>query len=161
MIVEKRGKHADFAHDEIDGFRRLVVSEGRVAARSLPHLMLRAEILATLSEHGRIIATAALKTPNERYRSDVFRKAGLNGQATRYPLELGWVVVNPDYRRQGLATRIVRLALADIAECVYATSQDRDNGMHHILRQHRFRKSGDPYPAAEKQDAQIFLFLRE
>lgn len=160
-IVEvKSGRYSDYTPKEINEFKALVTSEGRVNADTLDGLLGHAKRLVLLFDIDGIIGTAAIKAPNDHYRGNVFRKASLIGSEAGYPSELGWVVVHPDHRGKGYSRRLVEEALANLGEGVYATSQDRDHAMHHTLERCGFRKSGDPYQSRENPDSKILLFLR-
>lgn len=159
MVEIRSGKSSEFNPTKIEEFKKLVLSEGRVREQTLPGLMERATRLVMLFDAGQVIGTAAIKAPDDDYRRRVFRKTGLAEQESKYPCELGWVVVHPDHRERGHSRRLVEAALAGI-ERVYATSQDRDGPMHRTLQNCGFAISGVPYQSRENRDSKILLFLR-
>ncbi|MFZ1682120.1 MAG: GNAT family N-acetyltransferase [Rhizobiaceae bacterium] len=160
MDEVRSGAFSVFTPPEIDEFKKLVLSEGRVGRRTLPGLMISARCLVMLLHAGQVIGTAALKSPNNTYRKRVFRLSKVSEQESQFPYEMGWVVVHPDHRQRRYSHRLVEAALADIAAGVYATSQDRDTAMHRTLERSGFRKSGSPYPSTGNPGSKIFLFVR-
>jgi predicted GNAT family N-acyltransferase len=161
MVEIRSGTYSKFSNADIAAFKRLVQSEGRVTEATLPGLMKRAAKLVLLTNGDQIIGTAAIKTPNFKYRQSVFRKAKVTGLEGTYESELGWVVVAPSHRGNGHSRRLVEQAIASLEKGIYATSQREDEAMHHTLENVGFKKTGSPYPSAKNSDRNVFLFLKQ
>lgn len=150
------GKPADFTVDERATFVAFVAAAGEVDPVPLAGLIDRARTLIALDDGSAVIATAAIKTPNAGYRTGVFAKAGVPLLAAAHPLELGWVHVHPEHRRQGHAARLVAEALrAAEGSGVYATT--RSAAMRTILERVGFVVSGEPYASVQAPGAALTL----
>ena len=141
----------DFARLVRRGFRGSDEGlDGRIcAARWLAFYYAAADTLAGI---------AGLKAPGERYRVDVFRKAGAGVSPVDYELELGWVFVDPAYRGHRIGESLCRSLLARVpASCVFATTRPDNASMIRILSALGFARVGKPYP---RRDEELVLFLR-
>jgi hypothetical protein len=104
------------------------------------------------------VAVAALKTPSERYRDDVFKKADARVSPADYKLELGWVFVVPVHRGNRIAQSLCQQLLACVPTCcVFATTRPRNISMIRILLALGFARVGKPYP---RRNEELGLFLR-
>lgn len=105
-----------------------------------------------------LVAIAGLKAPSAGYRQDVFEKAEAGVSPNDYTLELGWVFVAPDHRRQRIAGNLCgRLLDLVPGSCVFATSRTDNIFMHRILLALGFARFGNPY---SRRDEELVLFLR-
>jgi hypothetical protein len=105
-----------------------------------------------------LLAVAALKSPTEGYRDDVFRKAGVRISSADYEHELGWVFVVPAHRGDRIAeTLCLRLVASVPGSCVFATTRLDNVAMIRILLALDFAQVGKPYP---HRDEVLVLFLR-
>ncbi|MDP9932590.1 hypothetical protein [Variovorax paradoxus] len=86
---------ANCSEIELEEFRKLAISAGKIAADGLPELIVRARLLAFLRDGGRLIGVAGLKRPRESYRKRVTERSGVPLPLATYPFELGWVSVEP------------------------------------------------------------------
>lgn len=68
MVEIRSGKSSEFNPTEIEEFKKLVFSKGRVREQALPGLMERATRLVMLFDAGQVIGTAAIKAPDDDYR---------------------------------------------------------------------------------------------
>lgn len=139
-------------------FARLV-RQGFPAAERLDRRILDARLLAFhYATADTLVAVAALKAPNERYRDDVFQRAGAAISPADYELELGWVFVVPAHRGNRIAAGLCQRLLARVsASCVFATTRPNNTPMIRILRTLGIARVGKPYP---RRDEQLALFLR-
>lgn len=132
---------------------------GEVNQGALPALAAQAAALVTLHDGQILAGTAAVKTPYDAHRRDEFRKAKAAERADAYPLELGWVVVHPDYRRSGHARALVATAVeAAAGHGLYATT--KTDSMRRMLPEYGFAVQGKPYPSALNPDVALTLFGR-
>ncbi|MGD8331800.1 MAG: GNAT family N-acetyltransferase [Acidobacteriota bacterium] len=107
-----------------------------------------------------LAAIAALKGPAAAYRDDVFAKAAPEADPTGYELELGWVFVVPEQRRQGIAAALCRALLArEPGHPVFATTRPDNTAMIGILSALDFERLGRPYPHV-RRDEELALFVR-
>jgi GNAT superfamily N-acetyltransferase len=107
----------------------------------------------------RLIGTAALKTDKD-YRSGCFEKAGLAELADKFPLELGYVVVEPTLRGRGLSHLAVAAALSRREKAgVYATSNLLNLAMHKVLESRGFIRAGVPWASKKNLGQHLALFL--
>ncbi len=143
---------------ELREFARLV-RQGFPAAENLDSRIRASELLALYYAAGDTLgAVAALKTPTEQHRQDIFRKANSPVSAADYRIELGWVFVVPAYRGNRIAESLCRQLLARVPTCcVFATTRTTNASMIRILLALGFARSGQPYP---RRDEELLLFLR-
>lgn len=105
-----------------------------------------------------LLAVAALKSPAEEYRDDVFRNAGVHVSSADYEHELGWVFVVPACRGNRIAETLCRRLVASVpGSCVFATTRPDNVSMIRILLALDFVRTGKPYP---HRDEVLVLFLR-
>jgi hypothetical protein len=105
-----------------------------------------------------LIGTAALKT-DKNYRNACFKNAGLDELAATFPLELGYVVVDPKLRGRGLSHLVVAAALSQREKAgVYATSNLSNLAMHRVLESRGFIRAGVPWES-QKNSGYLALFL--
>ena len=105
-----------------------------------------------------LAAVAALKTPGERYRDDVFEKAGIAVSPGDFEWELGWVYVIPTHRRKQVAEDLCRKLLACVrASCLFATTRPSNVPMIRILLSLGFERVGKPY---SRRNEELIVFLR-
>ncbi len=105
-----------------------------------------------------LAAIAALKTPNQQYRDDVFKKAEAGVNAVDYQLELGWVFVVPAHRGNRIAESLCQLLMASVpTRCVFATTRTDNSSMTRILLALGFLRVGKPFL---RRSEELVLFLR-
>src|SRR3546814_3671498 len=87
----------------------------------------RARLIALLRSQGtdRIIGVASLKELARGYRVGRFADAGVPIAGFETAPELGYVVVAEDLRRKGHTERLVGPMPNEVAEAVYATTDNR------------------------------------
>lgn len=152
---------AECSGSELDAFERLVKLGDEVNPNGLRSRIENAYFLAWVAENGgEIVGVAALKKPNENYRASVFRKAQMKEEPSKYEAELGWIFVKNEYRRKGLATRLVeKLFSVKIPKSVYATTRKKNDPMVPILKRFGFVQSGVQYPSTEG-DYDLVLYIK-
>lgn len=107
---------------------------------------------------GKLIGTAALKT-DKGYRNTCFKKAGLAELADKFPLELGYVVVDPTLRGRGLSHLVVAAALSQRENAgVYGTSNLLNLAMHKVLESRGFIRAGVPWESQKKSAGNFSRF---
>lgn len=154
---------ADFSQAEKDDFCALVTDGGEVNEAYVKAGVAAAQLLAFVRANDVLAGTACLKNPADSYRKKVFRKSGSPLDPNNFPFELGYVVVQKNYRGQKLSTRLVEELLKGVDTQVFATSHDHEDkfAMHAALRHNGFQQSGQPYPSDNDPDKNLLLFVRE
>jgi predicted GNAT family N-acyltransferase len=153
------GQAQDFSDTEREEFRRLVKEGGEVPDVILRRNIQRAKRLVFMRNSEALIGTAALKIPELSYRERVGRKSGVEIPESRFPFELGYVVVAPSEREKGHSRTLVEAALnSTMTAAIYATSRVDNIWMHRTLEKFEFGKAGAPYTV---DDHRLQLFLRE
>jgi ribosomal protein S18 acetylase RimI-like enzyme len=110
------------------------------------------------SPGGELTAIAALKAPGDQYRHDVFAIAGSPVSYTDVQTELGWIYVDPAFRRKQIATMLCeQLLLRTTGNFVFATTRSDNTAMRRILRACAFAEVGKPYM---HRGEQLSLYLR-
>jgi GNAT superfamily N-acetyltransferase len=141
---------------QLADFAAFVKNAGEAAASHVR----TAKCLVQLLHSGKLIGSAALKTDNG-YRISCFKNAGVDELAGRFPLELGYVVVDKDLRGRGVSHLLVAAALSQrLKDGIYATSNLVNLAMHKVLESQGFVRAGVPWPST-KQGQYLALFLSQ
>ena len=145
--------------EECRDFARLVRQGFEGSDDGLTQRIEKAHLLAFCYATGEgLAATAALKAPGERYRSDVFEKAVAAASPSDYRFELGWVYVVPAHRGKQVAEGLCRQLLSCVpASHVFATTRIDNTLMIRILLSLGFERVGTPYL---RRDEELIVFLR-
>ncbi|MGR4891085.1 GNAT family N-acetyltransferase [Sphingopyxis sp. LARHCG72] len=142
-----------------DEFIAMVHQGAQVSKHTLGNLVDRAVALVTIYDGDRLIGTAAIKDPNPDHRRGYFVKSGERAREVQFPLEMGWVVVHPDYRDQGLARSLIQAAISAAPNGMYATT--KTDRILKILPEYGFIQLGASFPSAEDPNAELTLFVRD
>jgi len=158
MII-RSGTPSEMTPAEKAAFVGFVAAAGEVNRASLPGLVDKAVAFVTLYADDELIGTAAIKTPNRAHHVGEFVKANAEAEAASYPVELGWVVVHPDWRGRGHA-RVLVIEAVKLAghRGIYATTKTVQ--MRAILQEQGFAPVGDPYPSLLLPDTSLTLLAR-
>jgi ribosomal protein S18 acetylase RimI-like enzyme len=150
---------ATCSNKEAHAFGAMVRSAEQVNEATFPSLFAKAPVVVLASQTSKFVACAALKLPKQSYKAKVFESSNLNSHAEKFSLELGWIVVAPTSRRQGLSRRVSEAAVArKRMEGIYATVRTSNSISQHLLESLGFVKSGDTYPSQSGMD-RIGLYL--
>jgi ribosomal protein S18 acetylase RimI-like enzyme len=138
-----------------------LVRLGFPAAEHLDVRIAEARLLALhRTADGRVVAIGALKRPDEQHRRELFAGAGVSVHAAEYELELGWIFVDPAFRRSGIASRLCTQLLMRVPHArVFATTRPSNDAMMSILRAHGFTQLGLPFPHPRRKE-HLALFVR-
>lgn len=105
-----------------------------------------------------LAAIAAIKTPSEQYRQDLFEKADARVGAADYRLELGWVFVTPAHRGSHIARSLCRMLLEHVPTSdLFATTRPNNSPMINILKRLGFSRVGRTYA---RRNEELVVFLR-
>jgi predicted GNAT family N-acyltransferase len=153
-------KPSECSKKEIKNFYELALKGEQVDKEGLLARIGNARYLAFWSNDDKIVSIAALKIPNESYKKDVFKKAGINKESERYDLELGYAVTVEEFRGERLCRKLVK-ELLDTSknQNVFATTYN--STMQTILEENRFHKIGNPYRSKKSYINFLKLFVKE
>lgn len=150
-----------FAEIEIQDFMAMVRAGGEVGDTVLEQNVRNAKCLVVVRQASCLVGVAALKNPQASYRHSIKAKAGVTVDAQDFPFELGYIFVLPSARRQGLAVKLCRAALAPAhGKGVFATAHTNNKGMNAILPTLAFLKTGRPYGSV-RDGHRLQLFVRQ
>ena len=145
---------------EIDSFITFVIAAGEVNPATMPALVAQAMSLITLHHGNRLVGTAAIKRPFAEHHRNEFEKAKVGALAAYYPFELGWIVVDSAFRRQGHGGALVGRAIAQLHDrAIYATT--KSDTVRAMLPQFGFKPVGESYPSEREPAASLSLHVRE
>lgn len=149
-----------FAETEIQDFLAMVRAGEEVGGAVLEQNVRNAKCLVVARRSSCLVGVAALKNPQPSYRRTIKTKAGVVVGLQDYPFELGYIFVLPSARRQGIAVKLCRAALAPAdGKGVFATARTNNDGMNAILHILSFETAGHPYASARGEHP-LQLFLR-
>lgn len=136
------------SEDELAQFETLVLEGGEVIPQGLSGRIKNARNLIFVRDKSSFIAIGALKRPNENYKKDVFKKAGVPEFIDGYTFEIGWLYASPSARGKGVGKAILKLIVNIIGESTcFATTRQNNEVMHHLFEQYSFVKLGNEYPS--------------
>jgi GNAT superfamily N-acetyltransferase len=130
---------------ELGDFERLVCAGGEVSTNGLSGLILNAlKLLFAYKE--KTIGVCGIKQPNENYRNDVFRKAGVSDASGMYGVEFGWLYVSPLSRKTGIGSSLITAAMDEVGETgCFATTRANNTAMHTLMGRTGFIRLGNDY----------------
>lgn len=138
----------DCSSAEICSFVALVEQGGEVPVGGLQPRVMAAANLAFLRSGETLAGVAALKHPNDTYRTRVAAASGTPLPQESFPYELGWVFIATEARGKGYAQPLSQAALALAGtHGVFATSRTDNVVMHRALAKLGFVASGSAYPS--------------
>lgn len=140
-------------------FRQLVIEGGEVGGAALTTNIANAKVLVILMQAGAMRGVAALKCPQDSYRTKIIKRTGVELSQPDYPFELGYVFVQPALQGRGLSHLLVASCLqhAD-ARGVFATVRTDNAPMHATFKKAGFVAAGADYPGSK--DRRIGLLIR-
>jgi GNAT superfamily N-acetyltransferase len=158
VLVEKRP--ADCMPAELTAFCDLVKRGDEVDPEGLEGRVERAWLLAFGSVDGSLVAVGGIKRPDKGYRAGVFRKSGCGLEPTKFPIELGWVMVDEGFRRRGHGRRLIESLLRSLNNSVYTTSRTTNEDMHGLLGACGFEQAGGAWKS-ERGAYQLLLHVKQ
>jgi GNAT superfamily N-acetyltransferase len=136
----------------------LVVSGGGLTEQAVRAGIPRAEALVFCTVGQRVVGVAALKVPKASYREGLARRSTAGVPPARFPLELGYVAVDPGWRRRGLGSFLcAEIAILARGRGLLATT-GADIMRDVILPKLAFRPAGSSW---QGQTEPLTLMLRE
>src|SRR5260370_14687019 len=152
---------AECSEEQLASFKQFVLAGGEVRSQGLDLRIRNAEWLVfAFDQSGTLVAVGALKRPAESYKSDVFRKANLQGYSKNYQYEIGWIFVRPRNRGQGYSKGIVKEILDLVGtDSLYATTRIDNIFMKRVLLRYGFSQAGQQFPS-QRGDHNLILLTR-
>ena len=149
---------ADCSESELAAFERMVRLGFDGSDASLPTRMGMADCLAfQYDPPGELVAIAGLKRPGRDYLVEMFATSGCGPSPDEWELELGWVFVTPQHRRNGVATALcLRLLQRVGGRPIFATTRTDNRPMIGILEALGFEQAGKPFP---RRGRDYFVFM--
>jgi GNAT superfamily N-acetyltransferase len=148
------------ASDELAQIEKLVLLGSEVMPAGLGDRIARSVRLSWAHNESRIVAVAALKRPNERYRKSVFQKSGATESPSDWEVELGWIFVCEGHRRKSLARKLVAaLFTHEPDRNVFATTREQNDPIMPLLKEFGFVQEGTAY-ASSNGAYNLLLHLR-
>lgn len=145
---------------DLGDFLELVRAGSEVSPEGLEDRIRRASWLFFLLLGDCLVGIAALKRPNESYRTYVAGCSGVSVKEEDYPYELGWVFVTHSARGHKYSTDLTRAAVAvSGGKGIFATSSTENRAMHASLRKCGFSAVGKAY-ASERGEHTLQVFTR-
>jgi len=143
---DKIKEPSECSEKEIEDFYQKVIDGEQVDPFGLRDKIKRASLLAFHYEENTLVGIAALKRPNETYKKEVFRKAGVSKESDKYNLEIGWAYTTKEYRGRGICSGLIqKLIVASASQNIFATTKTDNLPMQKILKRNGFQKTGKSY----------------
>jgi GNAT superfamily N-acetyltransferase len=129
-----------------------LIIKGNEANASLVESRLYSSALTAYFKDGdSIIATTSIKMPESDYVNDIFDKALVDFNPSKYAFELGYVFVESPYRNQKIASMLCSALIHKFdKEHLFSTTRTDNLGMQAILNSFGFVPSGISYLSLTK-----------
>lgn len=152
--------------EELEEFYQLLLKGEAVENNGLKNGGInRAKLLAFHYENQTLVGIAAIKSPIERYKNDIFLKAETKEVPEKYPLEFGYAVTLKGYEGRHICSCLTEKLIRDFRDQnIYATTKTTNVSMQIILKHNDFKRTGKPYKGkiqSTKSDGYLLqLFVR-
>jgi len=144
---------------EINEFVELVNEGGEVDPDGLKERVGRAKKLFFLKNPS-LVAVSAIKRFYQQYKNSIFKKAGCSEIAADYKLEMGWMYVKPDSRRNGFGKKMLEEIISQLSGIsAYTTVRSNNHTMRHMLSSYGFNKVGTEY-SSSRGNHKIILYIK-
>lgn len=148
---------AQCSGEEIEEFVRLLKCSETMFIQGIEKRVLSAYLLALLYDNNKVVGCMGLKNPSSSYVEDLESYTGIS--LRNYPLEIGWLFIQPPYRHQGLSEDL-RSSLLSFAQNIgiFTTVDNEAKKAHNILIHHNFKKIGSSYKSSlSGKNLQLFV----
>jgi RimJ/RimL family protein N-acetyltransferase len=143
---------------ELDQYETLVLKGGEVDAQGLRERIERASFLGSVSDGSRMVAVGAVKRPTQNHVREIGDKSGFNLEP--YRGELGYLYVEPEYRKRHLCYRIIEGLLDSYADPVFATTRTDNTAIHRVLGKSGFVRHGSDWRSELRSNIDLCLWTR-
>jgi hypothetical protein len=113
--------------------RALISEGGEVGAKRLTDHLKSSPLIALIVHDGQLACVGAIKAARPNYIRTISRKSGYALDAENCVGEFGYVVTQPAFRKQGLASALSVALLNSLEGTLYATTRDDNFGIHKIV----------------------------
>lgn len=145
-ITFKAGATSKFSVGELREVASLINAGGQIVSHMSANDVKSAKSLAVAISDGHIVAIAALKPSMTAYKNRVFENAGVPSEAKKYNSEIGWLMVSPEFRGQGLGKTLTQKLLATAGSTpIYATVRANNKASLGLLTGVGFSPLGKPF----------------
>lgn len=148
---------------EIAAFIALVTEGGKVDTAGLEERVNAAALLGFVYKGKELIGTAAVKNPLDTYREQVEQQANTELPKNRFPYEIGWIFVKPEFRNQATLQKL-QMLLSNKAFALhrgmFATTKEINKANIKYLEDSRFKKAGDTW-MSPRDGSPMVLYTRE
>lgn len=159
-MIRIKAPHECSAEEKIN-FIKEVKKGHEVDPNNLEDLVERSKFLAFYEKTNVLVGVGGIKQPYVPHRNRIFENAKSNEMPEQYKIELGWVFVEPEFRRQYVGTTIVRELLGKVkGDKIYATTRTDNDKMKRILEFLNFHESGKEYKSRIGKQS-LVLFVRD
>jgi predicted GNAT family N-acyltransferase len=150
-------KYSDLTIDELSEITKLIIKGGEVNPETLPQQLAAAEMFAFVKNNNVIVATATIKIPLDSYKTKVFTNSNSKLLNSEYLYELGYVMVDEEFRKEKLASKLCAKLFEKYSNSkLFATTRTGNYGMLSILSKNSFEKIGIEY---QNRDKTAFITL--
>lgn len=154
-------KYSELTEIEIQQILTLIKKGGEVDNEKLPTRFAKSKQIAFFDNEKEIIAVAAIKKPKQSYIQKISKKSNLILELENYNLEIGYVMVDENFRGQQLASKLCdKLIDLNKDEFIYATTKVQNCSMKKILLKNNFNRIGTQY-LNEKKDAFLEVYIKQ
>ncbi len=142
---------------ELRQFEELVIKSGEVCENGLTGRIKKARLLAFYHLDGKLIATAGIKKPYDRYKNDVFTKTKASVDPKDFKIEFGWAFTEEDHRGKKLCPNLTGMLMSTVNEPIFATTGVCNIIMQRLLKKNGFHITGKPY---QGRSSELFLYVK-
>jgi GNAT superfamily N-acetyltransferase len=148
--------------EELAAFHKLVALGSKVSKATLAAGIRRAALLAfARDERSNLIGVAALKSPLNSYRNDVFAKAQSPLLPADFPLEIGYIYVRPEATGHRLSQQLMDELVRRAGDRgLFLTTETTNRAIKKFAAEVGFIQSGASYESGEGNDDLLLLIRR-
>lgn len=153
-------KYIELSLEEVNQIERLIISGGEIDGNNLPRRLANSKTIGYFKDKDKIIATATIKSPNPEYVKRIFEKSEVKINCDDYQLEMGYVMVDENYRGKKLASKLCDdLSNLYNKDKIFSTTKVSNEFMRKILLHNGFNEIGTKYLNNDKTDY-LKLFIK-
>lgn len=140
------GTYREMAEKDQDEIKGLIIKGNEANASLVDSRLYSSALTAYFKDGDSIIATTSIKIPESDYINDIFDKAMVDFNPSKYTFELGYVFVESLYRNQKIASILCSELIHKFdKEDLFSTTRTDNLGMQSILNSFGFVPSGISY----------------
>lgn len=136
----------------------LIASGNETNNKNINRNLHNAHAIAFARVDGYPVGVIVIKQPFATYKTKVFAAAGVPELDTEFNLELGYVMIDPRYRGQGVAQKLAGL-ISSIPKPMYSTTRSNNTTMIHILQSMGFTQTGTSFRG--ESGAELTLWTKQ